>query len=193
MPKAHLPQLVHSIDALPPKHFQKLIGIDGLGASGKTTIAEALRKLRPDISIIHVDEFYRPKADRTVGIVEGAIVSPDFEWDRLDGQVFDPIRRGFPVIYQSFDWRHDAAGRWIEIPQGNWVVIVGVYALQSRFFSYYDYTIWCDATKENRTERMIKREGEMVAQEWLSNWSAREDRYYEIDAPDKRASVVLCE
>lgn len=183
--------IIRKIDALPPKHFQKLIGLDGLGASGKSTIAEQLHKLRPDISLIHVDEFYKPKAQRTVGIVEGAIVSPDFEWDRLDGQVFDPIRRGFPIIYQSFDWRHDAAGRWVEIPQGNWVVIVGVYALQSRFFPYYDYSIWADAPKEIRVARMIKREGEKVAQEWLDKWSAREERYYEIDRPDQRAALTI--
>lgn len=179
------------IDALPPKHFQKLIGVDGLGASGKSTIAKAMCKIRPTLSIIHVDEFYRPKAERTTGIVEGAIVSPDFEWDRLDGQVFDPIRRGFPVIYQSYDWRHDAAGRWVEIPQDNWIAIVGVYALQSRFFPYYDYTIWCNVSKEIRIQRMIKREGEKVAQEWLASWSAREERYFDIEHPDKRASLMV--
>ena len=186
-----LPPILQRIDRTPPKHFQRLIGIDGLGASGKTTIAHDIKKLQPNSSIISIDEFYKPKAQRTTGIIEGSIVSPDFEWDRLDGQVFDAVRRGFPVIYQSYDWRADAWGEWVEIPQDNWIIICGIYSLQSRFFPYYDYTIWTEAPKEIRMKRMIAREGEKIANQWLANWSSREERYFEVERPDERATSTI--
>lgn len=183
--------IIAKIDALAPKHFQKLIGIDGLGASGKTTLAQELQKLRSDISVIHVDEFYRPASERTSGLIEGAVVSPDFDWDRFEGQVIDPILRGFSVKYERFDWRRDVMHEWVDVPQGNWIIIVGIYALQSRFFSYYDYTIWCELSREERIKRMTEREGDAVARQWQEKWLPREERYYEMDHPDKRASLIL--
>lgn len=183
--------VVEAIQKSPPKHFRYLIGIDGLGASGKSTIAHELASMRKDISVIHVDEFYLPKSERSAGIIEGQAVSPDFDWDRLDGQVFQAVARGLLVKYQRYDWRADVWGEWIEIPESNWIIIVGVYALQSRFFPYYDYSIWCEVPKEIRMKRMIEREGKVVAKEWEAKWLPREENYLVIEGPDKRVSIVL--
>ena len=71
------------------------------------------------------------------------------------------------------------------------MIVVGVYALQKRFRKYYDFTIWVGAPREVRIARMIKREGEAVAREWQEKWLPREERYLEIERPDKLASVVL--
>ena len=193
MPTPNLKALLQSIDALPPKHFQKLIGIDGLGASGKTTVANQLAELHSGVTIIHTDEFYKPKHGRSpvLGVVPGQVISPDFDWDRLDAQVFQPILRGLLVKYQNYDWRADTWGDWIEIPPGSWIIIVGVYALQSRFLPYYDYTIWCELSREERIRRMTEHEGRGIAEIWQQKWLPREENYLAVDAPDKRASIVL--
>lgn len=188
---ATIEKIISHIDSLPSKHFQKLIGVDGLGASGKTTLAEAIKKAHSESSIIHTDEFYLPKADRSTGVLESHVVSPDFDWDRFENQVIKPIRRNLLVKYERYDWRADQWDSWIEIPATHWIIIVGVYALQSRFFSAYDYTIWMDVPREERIKRMIEREGEAVANEWLEKWSPREENYWTLEGPDKRASIVL--
>lgn len=185
-------RVVDAIDARPNKHLQKMIGIDGLGASGKTTIAEGIKQLHPETSIIHLEDFYKPQAERTEGVTDQA-VSPDFDWDRFEDFVIKPVRRNLMVKYRRFDWRADrwTDPLWIEIPPTHWIIIVGVYALQSRFFTVYDYTIWMEVPKEIRLRRMIEREGESVAQEWLEKWSPREENYLAIDAPDKRATSTI--
>ena len=185
-----LKQLERSIDSLPNQFLHKLIGIDGLGASGKTTIAEELKKAHPETSIIHLEEFYRPKTERTEGITNQA-VSPDFDWDRFEDQVIKPVQRNLLVKYERYDWRADRWDQWIEIPATHWIIIVGVYALQSRFFQAYDYTIWMDVSREERIRRMTEREGEMVSKEWQEKWLPREENYFEIERPDRRASITV--
>ncbi|MEK7582849.1 MAG: hypothetical protein AAB483_00365 [Patescibacteria group bacterium] len=145
--------------------MQKFIGIDGLGASGKTELAKKIAAKLGGATIIHTDDFYKPIDQRTVGLVS-EIISPDFDWDRLEREVLQKKHVGV-------------------------VIVVGVYALQKRFRKYYDFTIWVDAPQKIRIERMIKREGEAVAREWQEKWLPREERYLIIERPDKWASVIL--
>src|SRR5689334_6600329 len=88
------------------KSNPKLIGIDGLGASGKTTLAHTIAERLGGATIIHTDDFYKPFKERTVGLVP-EIISPDFDWDRMEREVFKK--------------KHDGV-----------VIVVGVYALQKR-------------------------------------------------------------
>ncbi len=143
-----------------------LIGIDGLGASGKTTLAKEIASMMGDTTIIHTDDFYRPESERTVGILENNIVSPDFEWDRFEKEVFKKPRKGT-------------------------VLVVGVYALQDRFAPLYDFKIWVEASREVRIKRMTDREGDKVASEWQEKWLPREERYMEIDKPYLRADFAV--
>src|SRR3989338_10990931 len=117
--------------------MQKLIGIDGLGASGKTTLAKKIAAKISNVTIVHTDDFYKSLDQRTVGLVP-EIISPDFDWDRMEREVFKKNHEGI-------------------------VIVVGVYALQKRFLPYYDFTIWVEAPREARIKRMIEREGEAVA------------------------------
>ena len=153
----------------------KFIGIDGLGASGKTELAKKLAKKLGNANIIHTDDFYKPSDQRTSGLV-AQIVSPDFDWDRMEREVF--ISPQPPLI--------DKRGNKREI-----LIVVGVYALQKRFRKYYDYTIWVDAPRDARIKRMIKREGEAVAREWQEKWLPREERYLEIERPFEAASTIF--
>ena len=65
-----LDQILRSIELIPQKFFQRLVGIDGLGASGKTTIVDGIKRLHAEISIIRLEDFYLPKMNRTTGILE---------------------------------------------------------------------------------------------------------------------------
>lgn len=42
-----------------------LLGVDGPGASGKSTLAGQLARHLPQAHIVHVDDFHLPSADRT--------------------------------------------------------------------------------------------------------------------------------
>ncbi|MGW9673400.1 hypothetical protein ACWGUN_09545 [Streptomyces koyangensis] len=63
-------------------HF--LLGVDGPGASGKSTLAGQLARHLPEAHVVHVDDFYLPSADRPrPGAQPGAPVVPGFDLRRL--------------------------------------------------------------------------------------------------------------
>jgi uridine kinase len=149
---------------------------------GKTTLAQKIAQRLGGATIIHTDDYYKPSDQRTSGLVD-QIVSPDFDWDLMEREVFISPQPAWPVGRPPLT---DNRGS-----NGEIVIVVGVYALQKRFRKYYDFTIWVDASRDVRIKRMIEREGEAVAKEWQEKWLPREERYLGVERPDKRASVCL--
>ena len=165
----------------------KFIGIDGLGASGKTELAKKIAAKLGGVTIVHTDDFYKPIEQRTVGLVP-EIVSPDFDWDRMEREVFIAPRPTPPSALPLID-KGESEGD--SARESEIIIVVGVYAFQKRFRKYYDFTIWVDASRDVRIARMIKREGEAVAKEWQEKWLPREERYLEVEKPNEMANISV--
>lgn len=59
-----LQRLLLQLSGLPRRHRTLLVGIDGCGGAGKSTLAMRLAALDPNISVVHIDDFYLPSAQR---------------------------------------------------------------------------------------------------------------------------------
>src|SRR6266852_1203446 len=71
-----------------------LVAIDGRGGSGKTVLADKLAQSRSDVSVVHTDDFAKPR-------VRG------WESTRFYKQVAEPLLAGRPGRYQRYDWDQD--------------------------------------------------------------------------------------
>src|SRR5262245_57567712 len=76
-----------------------LIGIEGYGGSGKTTVAEQLAAALGNAFVVAVDDF----------IVKEKLTEPSwenglFDRDRLERQVLAPAINGQPIRYQRLNW-----------------------------------------------------------------------------------------
>nr|WP_068603517.1 HNH endonuclease [Paenibacillus swuensis] len=67
-----------------------LIGVDGCGGSGKSTLAERIRLAYPDVTVVHHDDFYKPRAQQRPFTPDVAEVGANFDWRRLEAQVLRP-------------------------------------------------------------------------------------------------------
>jgi uridine kinase len=149
-----------------------LVGIGGHGGAGKTTLASAL----PDATIVGTDEFW-----------DGS----GFDLSRLRREVFDPILRGAPARFASFDWVARAArGERVVEPSGI-VVVEGVCALHRMFRDEYQLRIWVDAPRELRLARGVARDGEAARSTWEEVWMPNEDRYVADDDPVSAADLIV--
>src|SRR4051812_28054361 len=93
--KETLSKLCVRLRSLTPKGQTLLIGIDGGGASGKTTFAEELAgELSKDVRIVHFDDFYKPTAEQT-----SAEWGENFDWQRLRDDVLTSLSQGNPAKY----------------------------------------------------------------------------------------------
>jgi uridine kinase len=68
------------LDSLPRKQLTFLLGIDGLGGSGKSVVAEKLKRNRTDVTLVHMDDFFLPSAQRSLEPPRQKPIGADFDW-----------------------------------------------------------------------------------------------------------------
>ncbi len=154
------------------------IGVDGLGGSGKTTLAARIERALPGAVVVHIDDFARPD-------VQG------WERDRFVEQVLRPLLAGRPARYQRWDWPTDTGAEWHEIAAGVPVVVEGVSSTDVRLGVPWDFTIWVEAPYEVRLARAIERDGEAMLDRWLTDWMPSEDAYEAEQRPQDRVDLIV--
>jgi uridine kinase len=166
-----------------------LMGIDGLGAAGKSTLAEALVMERPDATVVHGDDFYGPEERdwRSWTAREG--YQRYFDHRRLESQLLRPLRAGRVARFQRYDWPSHSLDGWMEVNPAGVVIVEGVYLLRARLRAYWDLTVYVDAPRELRQRRLHAR-GENDPG-WIERWAAAEDFYERTVRPVDAADLVV--
>ncbi len=154
------------------------VGVDGFGASGKTTLAGRLAAALPDAVVVHLDDFARPD-------LRG------WERDRFTVQVLEPLLAGRSARYQRWDFATNAGAEWVEVPPGRVVVVEGVSATDVRVGVPWDVTLWVDAAEAVRRSRIADRDGERLRQRWLSDWIPMEEAYVVDQRPQERIDLLV--
>lgn len=164
------------------------VGIDGPGASGKSTFAAGLAEVLPEASLVNGDDFYRPELDTNRSAIEMAGL---FDLSRLESQVLIPHTEGRVLHYQRYDWETGSLGDWATGASGAPLIVEGIYSTHEMFRDFYDLRIWVIAPRAIRLARGIKRDGEEARSKWVDVWMPAEDRYIADQAPQDQAHLVL--
>ena len=112
--------LLEKIKAVRRKHKTLLIGIDGVGGAGKTTLSQGLKENLPEVTIIQLDDFYSPKLGRA-------------DRERVLKEVFLPLEKDSPARYKVFEWKTNTMKEADPVHPGGIVVVEGVSALHTDF------------------------------------------------------------
>jgi uridine kinase len=150
----------------------RLVGIDGPGGAGKSTLAATLSD-----KIVSMDDF-----------ITGAWEWYDFE--RLRRDVIEPLLRGEPARYRRLDWNDGELKDWCVVEPGGVVVIEGVAALDARLRDAYDHRIWVEAPREICLQRGLERDGADALPLWEA-WSEKEQRYWAEQRPRETADEIV--
>src|SRR5215207_11218097 len=140
------------------------VGIDGLGAAGKTSFAAQLAALLPEAHVIHVDDFARPS-------VRG------WERARFVAEVLEPLLGGRPACYSRWDYLTDEPRGSAEVPPGVPVIVEGVSATDDRVPVPWDITVWLDVPEAIRRQRIEERDDEGLLYRWRTDWWPNEQAY----------------
>jgi uridine kinase len=154
------------------------VGVDGFGASGKTTLAEAIAAELPDSVVVHIDDFARP--DLT-----------GWERNRFVDQVLEPLRDGRPAHYQRWDFDRNVGAEWLDVPVGVPVVVEGVSSTDVRLGIPWDVTLWVEVAYEVRLARALERDGPERMDRWLTDWMPSEQAYTAAQRPQKRVDAIV--
>lgn len=175
-------QLINKIAKLRSKGKVTLIGIDGIGGSGKTTLASEIKKEISNVTIIQMDDFYSPNIQKA-------------DIERVKAEVLLPLSNNKSVKYKIYDWKRN---RYIDSkivkPEGI-VIIEGVYAIHPLLKDFYDFKIFIDCTPSVGFKRGSKRDklkdGIDNTDKWLNIWMPEEMKYIETEKPLSYANYVL--
>ncbi|WP_419847866.1 uridine kinase family protein [Candidatus Poriferisocius sp.] len=164
------------------------VGIDGPGASGKSTLAAGLAEALPRAVLVNGDDFYRPEADEGWS---GSVAGGLFDLPRLASQVLVPHSQGEEIQFQRFNWDTEILGDWVSWPGGTPLIVDGVYSTHEMLRDFYDLRIWVNAPRAVRLARGLQRDGEEARSKWVDVWMPAEDRYIADQAPQDHAHLVL--
>ncbi|HXN86434.1 MAG TPA: AAA family ATPase [Candidatus Binataceae bacterium] len=168
-----------------------IVGIDGAGGAGKSTLAEGIRQAFVGrVSIIRCDDFYRPIAEHEIVALDPqAGYEEYFDWKRLRDEALIPLRDGSPAKYRRYDWSTDRLAEWIVIESREIILIEGVYSTRPELRQLLDVAIFIDTPREERLRRMRARPQENTS--WIKRWMAAEDWSLENIAPQHHADLVI--
>ncbi|MGM1356945.1 uridine kinase family protein [Bacillus cereus group sp. BceL297] len=163
-----------------------IIGIDGCGGAGKSTLANKIKSNFSTVTIVHMDDFYLPSAKIENENPTNKSIGADFDWKRLLEEVLNPISNGLEGRYKRYDWEKDSL-----VGSRGIVIIEGVYATRQELAGMYDLKIWVNCPRETRIKRGIARDGEAARDMWENNWMIAEDMYVESHKPHEFADFII--
>ena len=172
------------LEQRPPKAGStKVIGIDGHGGSGKTTLAAHLSK-RFDAEIVHTDDF-------------ASWDNPKDWWPLVIGRIFEPLRSGAKTLSYSRSqwWPEHEPEPVVDQPVTGALILEGVGSLRREFRQFLSLAIFVSAPREVCIGRGTTRDAAMgtqdeVFEQW-NKWFDDEVGYMARDEPERFADVVL--
>jgi uridine kinase len=167
-----------------------LVGIDGPGGSGKSTLGEVLARSCTSAAVVHGDDFFFPSAHRrTSG--PAVRVGWDFDLERLRDEVLLPFCRGQRVRYHRYDWAADAIVSRADEFDADTLIVEGIYTTSSVTRELYDFRIWVECPRNERLQRGLGRDGAAARDRWVNDWMPQEDAYMKLEAPREHADLVV--
>jgi uridine kinase len=176
------PFIIEKIKELKPEHDVTLIGIDGVGGSGKTSLAKYIKENIPNTNIIQMDDFYSPSLQRA-------------DLDRVEKEVLIPLSNSKPIIYKIYDWKNDSYINSQTIEPEGLIIVEGVYSIHPQLKAYYDLRILMDCSPAIGFKRGIERDkicdGVDNTEKWLNIWMPKEVEYFQREKPFSYADYIL--
>lgn len=166
-----------------------IMAIDGRCASGKTTLAAAIKK-KTDCNVIHADDFFLQKEQRTRERLEEAGGNIDYE--RLRDEVLIPLRRKGRCAYRRFDCKSMCLSEdVIEALPNPLTVVEGSYSCHPMLFKYYDFRVFVNVVQDEQLKRIEQRNGKEAAAVFQNRWIPLEEKYFAAYRIWERCDLII--
>lgn len=177
-----IPELILEINQLSRSKEVVLIAIDGVGGSGKTTLAGLLTIELENSVIVQLDDFYSPTLHAA-------------DLLRLKEQVLLPLHNHQEAKYQIYEWKTASFSDWHILKPEGIFIFEGVYALDKNIRDYYDVKVWIDYPADmglmRGIARDISRDGVDNSDKWKNIWMPLEEKYKNEQEPNKSADYII--
>lgn len=148
-----------------------VIAIDGKSASGKTTFAGLL-----GVTVIHTDDFYRPR--NSFGELEVSEYSGNFDIKRFKCEVVSNLKSQKNFKYGVFNCKKGCITEYVNVLCSNCIVVEGAYSTHPELGDYADIKMFFDIHDAIQRQRIIARNGEGAYKTFSDIWIPAENAYF---------------
>lgn len=179
-----------------------VVGIDGLGGAGKSTISETLCNELEDNDIntilLHIDDFIHLRAVRYNPAYPQWQCYYDLQW-RFDyfTKVINELKAGKTCSTELYDKDNDCYFIEDYTATGKTVILVeGIFLQRKEYAGLFDYMVYIDIPEEERLTRVLKRDTyigneQEIRDKYENRYFPAERRYFAEYAPHKSADFVV--
>jgi len=183
------------------------VGIDGVDAAGKTTLADELsdrlRTLGRAVIRSGIDGFHRPRQDRYARGSEcpEGYYHDSFDLEGLVEMLLRPLGPGGAGYYRTaiFDYRQDVPVDSPKVMAEPDAILLfdGVFLLRPQLRPFWDYTIFVRAEFNVTVRRAIRRDLPLwgdtttIEQRYLSRYIPAQKIYIAECDPETKATLVI--
>ena len=165
-----------------------VIAIDGMCASGKTTLARLL-SVCLNAPVFHMDDFFLPPAKRTPERLSEPGGNVDYE--RFKEEVLTNIKIGKPFSFRPFDCGKMDLSDPVQSAPGEITIVEGAYACHPTLIDDYDFIILMTVDSALQKERILKRNGAKMLERFVHEWIPMEMNYLEHFKISEKADLII--
>ncbi|MCM2604033.1 uridine kinase [Rossellomorea marisflavi] len=183
-------------------HDRTIIGIDGLGVSGKTTLAQCIQRDLLDGSrqtvLIHLDDHIMPSSNRYGTGMPQWREYYELHWDviGLKSTLFDFLTSPHLLFHVPFYDKHTdrIIQKQLDVQQDAVVLVEGVFLQRPEWIGYFDAVIFVDCPFPIRKRRVISRDGYLgneseILKAYQNRYWPAEDYYMATMRPMEHAII----
>lgn len=181
-----------------------LVGISGIDASGKGTLAAELKlqlaKSGMHVAKLSVDDWLHPFSAGQIQIGDAFdFYKKGFRYTELFQQLILPLKNKQSVRLQSFK-THLISGRgypytW-HFVNTNIILLEGIFLFRKNLRDYFDYKIWVDCSYETALSRALKRNQEglsvdQLKKNYASIYFPAQEIHFAQDRPKSQVDTLI--
>lgn len=182
-----------------------IIGVDGLGGAGKSTLVNSLKlQLQSEnyySYVLHIDDFIHPKHIRYDLTKEEWDCYYNVQWryDYLVKEILFPIKSGEIIDKQVeiYNRKNDEYfNQRVNLVHGSVLILEGIFLQRKELKDYLDFIIYLDVPQEVRLSRVLARDGyigglEDIKRKYEKRYFPAEEKYILEYSPIETADFVL--
>jgi len=179
-----------------------IIGVDGLGGAGKSTLVNSLKlQLQSEnyySYVLHIDDFIHPKCSRYDLSKEewDCYYNVHWRYDYLVKEILSPIKSGEIIDKQIeiYNRENDEYfNQRVNLVHGSVLILEGIFLQRKELKDYLDFIIYLDAPQEARLSRVLARDGYIGGLEDIKRkrYFPAEEKYILEYSPIETADFVL--
>ncbi len=166
-----------------------IVAIDGMSASGKTTLGKQLHEHFPDSNLFHMDDFFLQPHQRTSERLTE--IGGNVDYERLQKEVLSQLRNANGLSYRRYNCQTQTLSPLQHIDWKPLVIIEGTYSHHPYFGNVYNLRIFYEISSETQHERILRRNGSDMMKRFETEWIPKENQYFNYYKIKEKSGLLL--